>query len=364
MKKILALAAVITVLAIVAPPAGASAADPYRPRQWSLDRIEIEEAWKTNTGEGTVVAVVDSGVDLTHPDLAANLLPAGDADFVEPKGECPEGSKPRCVQDGPLDEYGHGTHVAGIIAAVRNNGIGVAGVAPDAKLLPVRVLDEAGDGTGDIAAGVRYAADNGADVINMSLGYPSGEGEVAGELGQLDELREALDYAWEKGALVVVAAGNDTAPLCAEPASGHNVLCVGATDRRDLLSFYSNFDAGSLDRYLVAPGGDGLAAFSFGPSSPTASTCSGDVLSTYLRSATTWCANEPGYEASSGTSMAAPHVSGVAALLASEGLTNRQISDCLLESADDLGAPGRDALYGYGRLNAAAAIDCSTTVNL
>ena len=357
MKKLLSSVFAVIAVAVVAAPAGAASNDPYFARQWGLQNIQAEQAWTTTTGTGATVAVVDSGVDLTHPDLAANLLTATDADFVEPDGNCTGPKNQRvCVQDGPQDENGHGTHVAGIIAAVANNGTGVAGVAPGAKILPVRVLDETGTGTGDTALAIRYAVDHGADVINMSLGYPSGAGEAIGLLGDLDSLYSALDYAWERGSIVVVAAGNDTAPLCAEPASGHHVICVGSTDSRDLLSFFSNFDAAFLDNYLVAPGGDGLGGFSLGTNSPTGGLCSGDVFSTYLRTATSWCSSEAGYEAIAGTSMAAPHVSGVAALLASKGLTNQQIADCLFSTSDDLGAPGRDPIYGYGRVNALNAV--------
>ena len=355
MKKLLSLITAIAAVALVAAPAGASSNDPYLTRQWGLQKIQATQAWTTTTGTGAVVAVVDSGIDLGHPDLAANLLSATDADFVEPDGNC--SGKPKvCTQDGPQDENGHGTHVAGIIGAVTNNGTGVAGIAPNAKLLPVRVLDENGDGTGDVVAGIRYAADRGADVINMSLGHTSGVGEALGLIGDLDDLYAALDYAWSKGSLVIVAAGNDSAPICAEPASGHHVICVGATDSRDLKAAYSNFDAALLDTYLVAPGGDLFGQLSLGPSSPTASFCGGDVFSTYLRTERSWCSSEAGYEAIAGTSMAAPHVSGVAALLASKGLTNQQIVDCLTRTSDDLGIPGRDPIYGYGRVNAFKAV--------
>lgn len=354
MKKSLLVITAIVAVASFATPAGAATNDPYFSRQWGLQKVQAEQAWTTTSGTGAIVAVVDSGVDLGHPDLIANLLSATDADFVEPEGNC--SGKPRvCTQDGPQDENGHGTHVAGIIAAAANNGIGVAGVAPNAKLLPVRVLDENGDGTGDVVAGIRYAADHGADVINMSLGYLSGVGEALGFVGELDALYAALDYAWERGSVVVVAAGNDTAPICAEPASGHHVVCVGSTSAADLMSWFSNFDATGLDTYLVAPGGDGMGGFSLGPTSPTAPLCGGDIFSTFLRSARSWCSSEAGYEAAGGTSMAAPHVSGVAALLASKGLTNQQIVDCLVRTSDDLGAPGRDPIYGYGRVNALKA---------
>ncbi|MGH2807302.1 MAG: S8 family serine peptidase, partial [Actinomycetota bacterium] len=111
-----------------------------------------------------------------------------------------------------------------------------------------------------------------------------------------------------------------------------------------------------LDTHITAPGGDGGSIASLGPSSPTASFCQSDIFSTYLRSATSWCSSEPGYEAISGTSMAAPHASGVAGLLAAKGLTNQQITDCLLRTGDDLGVPGRDPVYGYGRVNALRAV--------
>ena len=346
----------IVALAALAGPAAAASNDPYFDRQWGLHKIQAEEAWATTTGTGSLVAVVDTGVDLTHPDLQANVVVASGADFVEPNGNCSGGGK-TCAQDGPQDENGHGTHVAGIVGAVANNGIGVAGVAPGARILPVRVLDEKGNGSTDhVAAGIRFAADQGADVINLSLGMTSGQGEALGLIGLLDPIYDALDYAWSKGSVVLVAAGNDSVPLCAEPASGHNVLCVGSTESRDLLSWFSNSDATTLDAYVTAPGGDGLGLLSLGASSPTGEMCDGDILSTYLRSKTSYCSSEQGYEAIFGTSMATPHASGVAALLAAKGLTNQQIVDCITRTSDDLGLAGRDPIYGYGRVNAKKAV--------
>jgi subtilisin family serine protease len=319
--------------ALIAGPATATTNDTYRSKQWGLDKIQAEQAWATTNGTGALVAVIDTGVDLGHPDLAANVSGTG-KDFV-------------AGDNSAQDENGHGTHVSGIIAAVANNGTGVAGVAPGAHILPVRVLDADGSGnTDDIAAGIRYAADQGAKVMNLSLGMQSGVGEVIGLIGGLDPIYSAIDYAVSKGAVVVFAAGNDSVPLCAEPSAHPKVLCVGATDSRDLRSFYSNSDATLQKNYLVAPGGDAL-------------TCGGDIFSTWLRTAQqSTCSPQAGYEAEAGTSMAAPHVAGVAALLAAKGLSNTAIVNCIISHTDDLGVPGRDPVYGWGRLNAAKAVTC------
>lgn len=348
MPKLRTLAATsLAVIAIAALPAGAATSDPYRAQQWGLDRIQAEGAWAVSRGAGVTVAVVDTGVDLTHPDLAANLVTFSDADMVEPNGTCTKAPGKNgartCTQDGAQDKNGHGTHVAGIVAAVTDNGTGVAGVAPDAKVLPVRVLDAEGSGTTDqIAAGIRYAADKGAKVINLSLGFLSGVGEVVRVTGGLDPIYTAIDHAWSRGAVIVFAAGNDSVPVCAEPAAHPKVLCVGSTNNRDLPSWFSNSDATMSKYHVVAPGGEGI-------------TCAGDILSTYLRGAETFC-GEDGYEALAGTSMAAPHVAGVAALLSAKGLGNQAIIDCIIGNSDDLGIPGRDPVFGYGRVNATKAV--------
>jgi serine protease len=294
-------------------------------------------------------------VDITHPDLDANIVSYPDADFVEPEGNCTHKKGHKiCTQDGAQDENGHGTHVAGIAAAETGNGIGVAGVAPDATILPVRVLDADGSGTTQrVADGIKYAADRGARVVNLSLSYDA-TGHVGKLLGNLRPLYGAIDYAIGKGAVVVVAAGNGPSsdpnvpdpafPLCAEPALHPGVLCIGAVDQRDAPSWFGNLDVAATARYLVAPGGDAL-------------TCAGDIFSTYLRSAEeSSCSPEQGYDALSGTSMATPFVSGVAGLLAGQGLTPQQIIDCITSTTDDLGTPGRDPVYGYGRVNAYRAV--------
>ena len=346
MRRVLLAAVAAIVFTLSAATAGqAATSDPLRSKQWGLDRIEAESAWPVSDGSGALVAVVDTGVDLGHPDLAANIVSAG-ADFVEPKGTC-TGNKKKgqsCVQDGAQDKNGHGTHVAGIIAAVTNNNTGVAGVAPGAKILPVRVLDAEGSGTTDqIAAGVRYAADQGADVINLSLGILSGVDKAAKILGELEVVYDAFAYAGSKGSVIVAAAGNDSAPFCAEPSGANNVICVGATDRNDLKAWYSNFDASTVQTYVVAPGGQGSVF------------CSEAIYSTYLRGARSYCSTD-GYEALDGTSMAAPHVAGVAALLAAKGDSRATIMARIPATADDLGTPGDDPVYGSGRVNARRAV--------
>jgi len=333
-----ALVAALFPALIWAPPAASDDAggpDPFIDQQWGLTRIAADEAWATATGSGVTIAIVDSGVDLTHPDLAANLDTGRDADFVDGKGDT----------DGAQDRSGHGTHVAGIAAAVTNNGVGVAGTAPGATILPVRVLgDPGGDRTGRIAAGIRYAADHGAKVVNLSLAY-SPPGHVDSITGSMRPVHDAIAYALGKGAVVVASSGNDSLPFCAEPAAVDGVLCVGAVDRAERPAYYTNFESRRSKAYLVAPGGDQTLS------------CSNDILSTYLRGAERACSSVDGYEADAGTSMAAAFVSGTAALLAEKGLKNTAIVECLLASADDLGPPGRDPVFGYGRLNARRAVE-------
>lgn len=318
-------------IGLIAGSAGASN-DPLFSRQWGLTRIQAEQAWATATGQGSLVAIVDTGVDLGHPDLAGHIAGPG-RDFVDKDNEA-------------QDENGHGTHVAGIAAAITGNGVGVAGTAPDASILPVRVLDEDGSGsTDDVAAGIRYAADSGADVINLSLGFLSGVDKIILITGGLEPVYDAIDHANALGAVVVAAAGNDSFPLCSEPSGHPEVLCVGATDQRDARSWFSNSDATMTSDYVAAPGGDAL-------------TCSSDIWSTYLRTEESFCSDEPGYESIAGTSMATPFVSGVAALVDSKGLSREAIISCVIAQTDDLGTPGRDPVYGYGRVNAAKAVTC------
>lgn len=312
-------------------PGSGGVNDPLFPKQWGLDQINAPEAWTRAQGSGATIAVVDTGVDLQHPDLRANLVPG--VDLVAGKSDCPPG---------PQDENGHGTHVSGIAAAVTNNGIGVAGTAPAAKIMPVRVLDASGSGDlATVAAGITYAADHGADVINLSLG----ELPIVGQLTELNqEIEDAVNHAWDRGSVVVAAAGNETFPLCEYPSFAQHAVCVAATDSRGLPSFYSNFP---VNRSLIgvrAPGGVGSVF------------CEDDedVWSTIWPGSDLECPGGiSGYETLAGTSMATPFVSGVAALLAAQGLTNQQIVDRLKATSSNHGS--YDPVYGYGIVDADAA---------
>src|SRR4051812_2177440 len=285
--------------------------DPVFPDQWGLTQIKAPGAWaRGGRGGGVPIAVVDTGVDLAHPDLRANIVGGTDLTAAAAQG-CP----------GPQDENGHGTHVAGIAAAITNNGKGVAGTAPDARILPVRVLDKNGSGEpAAVNAGIRWAADHGAKVINLSLGPDT---PLVGSLPDQDT-ENAVAYAYGKGAVVVAAAGNESFPACDYPAAAKNALCVGATDRTGEPAAYSNFPASPGDTVPVrAPGGT------------TGFFCEDDldIWSTIWPDSGDDCGRDvggiSGYETLTGTSMATPFVSGVAAILAGRGLSNGQILQCL-----------------------------------
>jgi subtilisin family serine protease len=282
--------------------------DPYYSKQWFLPHIGADKAWEAEKGSGdVVVAVLDTGVDRSHPDLAGRVL-AG-YDFVG-------------NDSNTADNHGHGTHVAGIIAASGEDGAGVAGVAWRVKVLPVKVLDDSGGGKySDVIAGVRYAADNGAAVVNLSLG--------GGTRSQA--LQEAVDYARSRGAIVVAAAGNDALTSLSYPAACDGVIGVGAADEEDRPASFSNRGEG-LD--LVAPG---VSIYSDSPGG--------------------------GYEYMSGTSMAAPQVSGAFALLFSHepGLAVAAAEKRMLSAALDLGPEGYDLDHGWGLLRVDKALGLEDT---
>ena len=278
--------------------------DPLLDQQWGLTAIGVPSVWSITRGAGVTVAVIDSGSG-PHPDLDANMeVGRTIIDSIESAG----------MRD--VSDEGHGTHVAGIIAAAADNGVGGAGVAPQVRILPIRTLEPNGEGTArDVSKAVRFAVDAGAKVINLSLGRNS----------EYTPLTSAIQYAVDRNVLVVAAAGNygaDSGPVW--PAASDLTLAVTAVDRTNNVT---SFDQRGDYIDLAAPGTS--------------------ILSTARND----------YAFQSGTSMAAAFVSGAAALLfaAQPSITAAQVRDILQRTATDIGSPGRDTTFGYGLVNLVAA---------
>lgn len=316
--------------------------DPEWHVNWGLGKIKAQYAWNTTTGEPSVViAVVDTGVDWNHPDLANNIWNNTDEmvdgkdndgngfvddirgwDFVDTSDSVWPGEDGTGRDNNPMDFHGHGTHCAGIAAAVGNNSVGVCGVTWNSKIMPVRAGYKGADGGGyleldDAAAAIIYASDNGAHIISCSWGvYYSSH-----------IIREAVEYAYDAGVILVAAAGNELTDEKLYPAAYEEVMAISATNDRDRAALFSNF--GDWIE-LAAPGTD--------------------IYSTIFNDS---------YDFMSGTSMATPFVAGVAALVWSKfpNMNKDQVRERLRFTSDDLGEAGFDVRFGYGRINAREAVE-------
>jgi serine protease len=305
--------------------ANATVNDPTFSLQWHFQTVQAQSAWDTSTGSGVVVAVLDTG-----------LATAGASDGI---GCTVSGTDTVNNDNSPLDDDGHGTHVAGTIAQQTQNGVGVAGLAYSACIMPVKVLDDSGSGSfADIADGMYFAVNNGADVINMSLGT-----DAKFQVRNDPFMDPALDYAYSNDVTVVCSAGNESQRKnVGYPAIYPTTIGVGATDYRDRVPRYSNKGDG-LD--IVAPGGDNTR------DDNGDGYADGVLQETF--DGTSW-----GYYFFSGTSMASPHVAAAAALLISSGVATSPdaVFNALTSTAKDLGNSGYDSTHGWGLLQAADAL--------
>ena len=277
--------------------------DPLASHQWGWLRIHCDQAYETGwRGSGVIVAVLDTGVDTAHPDLRDNLVEG--YNFVDKNSNV-------------TDLDGHGTMVAGIIAAVANNSLGIVGVAPEVKIMPLKVLTSEGGNWVDLDLAILYAVNHDAKIITMSLG---------GKYTLLGTTTEAaIKYAYQHGCVLIAAAGNDNSSEPFYPAAYDEVIAVSAVDQNDTRAPFSNY-GNYID--LCAPGVD--------------------ILSTMLNGT---------YAYGSGTSFAAPFVAGVAALLLSKypSLTPQEVAETLYDQAEDLGEKDWDQYYGWGLVNAYSA---------
>lgn len=285
------------------------AGEPQSSPQWNLHKIRVPFAWDTVLGKGAKVAVVDSGIAADHPDLSGKI--AAQKDVVDNDNEAE-------------DSVGHGTHVAGTVAAATNNGEGVAGVCPSCKLL---VAKSGGERlfTSDVVQGIYWSVDNRAKVINLSLGTD----------GNPRSLEHAVNYAWQHGVVVVAAAGNDDTDVPFYPAAYDRVISVAATDGGDKKAYFSNY--GKID--VAAPGVGILSTV------PRIADCDRNKVP-----------DNVDYCPLQGTSMASPHVAALAGLLAAQGRTAPEIRRRIEKTAVDLGKTGKDKYFGWGLINAERAV--------
>lgn len=275
----------------------------FEPYQWNLTQIFAEIGWDITSGsEDVPIAILDSGVDPEHEDLKNRILFGYNA-FKD--------------DDEFYDEHGHGTHVAGITAAMTNNDIGIAGVSWFNPILPVKVLNEDAEGTAfEVASGIRWATDHGAKVINMSLG----------DTFNSRIMHDAIRYAYKNDVVLIAAAGNDNVETPMYPAAYDEVIAVSAVDDQRHKAIFSNY-GNHID--VTAPGEH--------------------IPSTFL---------DNSYVMMSGTSMAAPHVAGLAGLIRSihPELTNDEVAEIIRSTANDIGPEGFDPYYGFGEINVVRAL--------
>lgn len=305
--------------------------DTYYSYQWHFPMIQMQQAWNQSTGAGATVAVVDTGVAYETygsyqqaPDLAGTTFVPG-YDFINNDTH-------------PNDDNSHGTHVTGTIAQTTNNSQGTAGIAFGARIMPVKVLDAGGTGTSwQVAQGIQWATDHGANVINLSLGSSSGSSVE----------QDAVQYAYDHGVTVVASAGNGGTSSVQYPAAYSVVISVGAVRYDEALSYYSEHGP-ALD--VVAPGGD--------TSVDQNGDGYGDGVLQQTFNPSTQDPTDFRYYFFQGTSMASPHVTGAAALLIAKGVatTPDEIRTALESTAKDLGSSGRDNTYGYGLIQVADAL--------
>lgn len=298
--------------------------DPGYQKQWHMRQIGMPEAWKLADGEGVIVAVLDTGVAYEDHGRFHAVEDLKGIEFVKPYDFVGNTTHAN-------DDHGHGTHVTGTIAQVTHNGLGVAGVARAVKIMPLKVLSGSGSGSvAGIADAIRYAADNGAKVINMSLGGPFPS----------RVLKKAVEYAHDKGVVVVCAAGNESRSKVGYPAAYPGAIAVSSTQSDEATAFYSNY---GKDIDVAGPGGN------------TRGGEAGGVLQNTIKVGDP---TQSGYFAFMGTSMASPHVAGVAALVVGEGVTNPDMVEKILK--DTARRPAKQKYerdrYGAGIVDAPAAV--------